>query len=190
MPELGAKTTGSKLMASIVEEENDPSTTAPKSPRSSQQPKPPSVNMYGRIDSKSELLKPGQDNRATGLSRSATVDSNIPTSMLKTERSIRRGTGISSSSAAQLRERYHNYEEVEISPMTRTSTKRLGHGVTRTSSENISSNNNSGMRRANQQRHGVAVLPPRVPMKPNLNKPVPAPRKPSMKKQSTLVTDL
>lgn len=178
VPELGAKTTGSKLMASVAEAENeaDPATTVPKVLGPSPQAQP--GNLYARPE-------PGANR--VHLTRSATTESLGPAA--KSERSIRRSTGLSSSSAAQLRERYHNYEEVEISPLARSPTKK--HQPARTGSENASNNSNSGgPKRAvkSSTRQGVAVPPPRVPLKPN--KPVPAPRKPSVKKQSTLVTDL
>ncbi|XP_039266553.2 breakpoint cluster region protein-like isoform X1 [Styela clava] len=203
MPELGATTTGSKLVSNSTDNEGRQSpTTVPKSvvgTSSSMRSTRAPDNVYVSTDNDGKIprqvsfgSKPPIKSRQS-VTRSITMDDaslnkGDSVKVARPEKPIKRSTGMPSTPASQLRERYHAYEEVDIVPLSKSPTRTTAPQslIPSTSQQNSSNNNSVKVDKRKSQFGGKAVAPPRVPP----NKPKPAPRKPSVKKQQTVVTDL
>lgn len=192
MPELGASTTGSKLMANAASLDNQLGTaTIPKSVSgTSLVANPPRAhnNIYIDPADKSSTAK-----QVSFASNSGAKSKQGEGNSDNTTRPIKPPKRSNAMPASQLRERYHAYEVVDIVPLNRSPTSTSPPQQLPAGNVQNASNNNSvqmNKRISAYGARGVAVLPPRVPSK--ATKPVPAPRKPSVKKpqHTTVVTDL
>lgn len=204
MPELGATTTGSKLVSSSTDNEDRQSpTTVPKSvvgTSSSMKSTRAPDNVYVNTDTEKGLprqvsfgAKPPVKSRQS-VTRSITMDdasikSGDSIRSNRPEKPTKRNTGMPSTPASQLRERYHAYEEVDIVPLSKSPTRTTAPQPIPTTMPQNSNNNSVNVDKRRSHfggKAGIPIMPPRVP----LNKPKPAPRKPSVKKSPTVVTDL